>query len=305
MSQSIAKYSYKTDTGVDITISPSVVKDLLIDPKSKDRVTDQEVILFIELCRSQRLNPFLNEAYLVKYGDSAAQMITGKETFTKRAHRNPAFDGYEAGVIVQRGEGVSRREGAMFLAGEKVVGGWAKVYRKDHSRPYVAEAAAVEYNSGQSLWKTKPATMARKVALVQALREAFPDDFSGLYDPAEMGIGEDGLPDAPVIVEAVAAPVADVPPADAGAAPPAPAAPAVDTSAIGPLLDELESSFRISRQEAAAHVRDTAGVTMRQAADSQEAADRAIGALQGLIVQLSGQDGAPEPFEVMQYDIDF
>jgi hypothetical protein len=29
--------------------------------------------------------------------------------------------------------------------------------------------------------------MIRKVALVQALREAFPEDFGGLYSPEEMG----------------------------------------------------------------------------------------------------------------------
>ena len=42
-----------------------------------------------------------------------------------------------------------------------------------------------------------PGTMIRKVALVQALREAFPNTFAGLYDAAEMKVelpdeGEDG-----------------------------------------------------------------------------------------------------------------
>ena len=33
-----------------------------------------------------------------------------------------------------------------------------------------------------------PATMIRKVALVQALREAFPSELSGMYDQSEMGV---------------------------------------------------------------------------------------------------------------------
>jgi hypothetical protein len=43
-----------------------------------------------------------------------------------------------------------------------------------------------EYNTGKSSWAKIPATMIRKVALVQALREAFPSDLGGCYDSAEM-----------------------------------------------------------------------------------------------------------------------
>ena len=43
-----------------------------------------------------------------------------------------------------------------------------------------------EYSTGKSNWLTKPATMIRKVAVAQALREAFPEEMSALYDQAEM-----------------------------------------------------------------------------------------------------------------------
>ena len=43
-----------------------------------------------------------------------------------------------------------------------------------------------EYDQKRSLWLSKPATMIRKVALVQALREAYPGEFGGIYDGAEM-----------------------------------------------------------------------------------------------------------------------
>ncbi len=39
-----------------------------------------------------------------------------------------------------------------------------------------------------SNWAAKPGTMIRKVALVQALREAFPEDLQALYDAEEMGV---------------------------------------------------------------------------------------------------------------------
>ncbi len=34
-------------------------------------VTDQEVVMFLELCKAQKLNPFVKDAYLIKYGKTA------------------------------------------------------------------------------------------------------------------------------------------------------------------------------------------------------------------------------------------
>jgi hypothetical protein len=45
-----------------------------------------------------------------------------------------------------------------------------------------------------SNWKVMPGTMIRKVALVQSLREAFPDEFGGMYSPEEMPIDASTLP---------------------------------------------------------------------------------------------------------------
>jgi hypothetical protein len=45
-----------------------------------------------------------------------------------------------------------------------------------------------EYDTGKSLWNGKKATMIRKVALVHALREAFPSTFGALYDESEVRV---------------------------------------------------------------------------------------------------------------------
>ena len=47
-------------------------------------------------------------------------------------------------------------------------------------------------------WKEMPATMIRKVALVQALREAMPQEFQGMYSPEEMPIDVSALSQEPV-----------------------------------------------------------------------------------------------------------
>ena len=178
--------------GESVKLSPTMVKKYLVS--GGGAVTDQEVMMFLSLCRYQHLNPFLREAYLIKYGSkSPATMVTGKEVFTKRADSNPKYDGKEAGVIVLNENGdVSEREGTMVLPNESLVGGWAKVYIKGHRVPEYTSVNFDEYVGRKSdgeingQWKTKPATMIRKVAVVQALREAFPDTFQGIYAQEEI-----------------------------------------------------------------------------------------------------------------------
>lgn len=179
--------------GEKLKLSPSIIRQYLVSGDSST-VTDQEVMMFLSLCRFNHLNPFLKEAYLIKYGTQPATMVTGKETFMKRANRNPKYAGKEAGIIVYDPNTgvVENREGTFKLQHEQIVGGWAKVYIKDHDHPEYASVSFEEYagrkkdGSLNSQWATKPATMIRKVALVQALREAFPEDYAGLYSPEEI-----------------------------------------------------------------------------------------------------------------------
>lgn len=155
--------------------------------------TDQEAMIFLKLCQARNLNPFLRDAYLIKYDKTKpAQMVVGKDAFTKKAEDHPKFNGYKAGIIVKTADGLDYREGTFLVKGEDLLGGWAEVYRSDRAAtPYKMSVPLNEYSTGKSNWVTKPATMIRKVALVQALREAFPSDFSGMYDQAEMGIDPD------------------------------------------------------------------------------------------------------------------
>ena len=154
--------------------------------------TDQEAYTFLQLCKAQNLNPFLREAYLIKYGNEAASIVVGKDTFTKRADRLAPYNGFKAGIIVLSQAKVQYREGSFFVTGEELLGGWAEVYRKDRTNTYRNEVTLSEYikykNDGsiQKNWKIMPATMIRKIALVQSLREAFPDEFGGQYAPEEI-----------------------------------------------------------------------------------------------------------------------
>jgi phage recombination protein Bet len=165
------------------------------------------VQLFLQLCKFQGLNPFLREVYLVKYGDYPASIVTGKEVFTKRAMANKDFAGFEAGIVVKSGNKLERREGSMKLPGEEIMGGWARVHVKGHEVPFYDEVSFDEYAAKKrdgtltGMWQTKPATMIRKVAIVHALREAFPEQFEGLYSQEEIShVDSSKLSEAPVVV---------------------------------------------------------------------------------------------------------
>jgi len=204
---------YELDNGQSVELSPEIIRNYLVNGDSK--VTDQEVHMFLRLCQYQKINPFLRECYLIKYGSQPAQMVCGKELFTKRAESHPDFDGYEAGVIVlTQDKKLVNRPGTTFLKafGETLIGGWAKVYRKNYRIPIESTAMFEEYTTGKALWASKPCTMVRKVALVQALREAFPDLYGGLYSQEEMPVDGERLPTAPAIPEGESkAPDADQP----------------------------------------------------------------------------------------------
>jgi len=85
--------------GETIVLTPQTVRDYLVSG-DKERVTMQEVVMFINLCKYAGLNPWLKEAYCIKYGNEPATMVVGKEVFMKRAEKTPGFDGMEAGIIV-------------------------------------------------------------------------------------------------------------------------------------------------------------------------------------------------------------
>lgn len=159
------------------------------------KATDAECKIFLETCRAYHLNPFTKEAYLIHYDskndDTASTIVLGKSCYAQMAERHPAFDGFEAGVIVLSDGQLFNREGSIVYEGEELLGGWAKVYRKDRSRPSYDEVKLSEYNTGKSLWAAKPATMIRKVALVHALREAFPSTYGVTYDESELNVEVD------------------------------------------------------------------------------------------------------------------
>lgn len=178
--------------GQEIKLSKKIVQEYIVGTDVP--ITNQEFKLFTELCKVRKLNPFLREAYLIKYkAGTPAQLVVGKDAILKRAVLNPNYDGMESGIIVQKEDGtVEERQGTFRLGNEQLVGGWARVFRKDWTHPIYSSVSfnEVAQKTGQgqlnSNWGTKGATMVEKVAKVRALRETFVEDLAGMYEAEEM-----------------------------------------------------------------------------------------------------------------------
>lgn len=174
--------------GEAVKLSGNTVKQYLV--RGNGDVSDQELVMFMNLCKFQKLNPFLNEAYLIKFGTQPAQIIVSKEAFMKRAESHPKYEGFEAGIIVERNGELVEVEGAVKLTDDKLIGGWAKVHRGDRKMPITVRISLEEFSKGQATWKQMPLTMIRKSAIVNAQREAFPDTLGAMYTEDDADIQE-------------------------------------------------------------------------------------------------------------------
>ena len=155
----------------------------LIVSQNTNQPTDSEMFVFKRLCEDLGANPFLKDIHVVKYSSkSPASFITGKDFYTKVARAQGAT--WEAGVIVKRDGEVVKEVGSFMLDTDELVGGWANVHTKDGTIPTTVPLK--DYNTGKSVWASMPGTMIRKVALVGALRESYPDRFSNTYTAEEM-----------------------------------------------------------------------------------------------------------------------
>jgi len=184
---------YKVDDQ-EIKLTPKIVQEYLVGTTAK--ITMPEFKLFTELCKVRKLNPFLREAYLIKYSNTQpASIVVGKDAILKRAVLNPKYDGMKSGIIVlnETGETIERK-GTFKLPNETLVGGWAEVFRKDWNNSIFCsvsiEEAIQKKGNGEpnSNWTKQPATMIEKVAKVRALREAFVEDLGGMYEAEEMNV---------------------------------------------------------------------------------------------------------------------
>lgn len=190
--------------GQEIKLTPQIVQQYIVGTNAQ--ITMPEFKMFTELCKVRKLNPFLREAYLIKYkAGQAASIVVGKDAILKRAVLNPKYDGMKSGIIVLDENGEEKiKNGTFKKPTEELVGGWAEVFRKDWTHSIYCSVSLEECiqkktdGTPNSNWTKQPSTMIEKVAKVRALREAFVEDLAGMYEAEEMNVD---LPPVEVVEE--------------------------------------------------------------------------------------------------------
>jgi phage recombination protein Bet len=178
----------------------------LIKRTVAEGATDAELAMFLHVAKKAGLDPLQKQIWFVKRKQNVGtrenpkweERVTiqaGVDGLQARALRQPDCEGIQAAAVYDKddfvfdmktGE-VVRHVGNPFAARGAIVGAWSIVKRAG-KMPFVALVRYAEYVDERSfLWKNKPAVMIEKVARSTALRRAYPEDFGGIYDPAEMG----------------------------------------------------------------------------------------------------------------------
>lgn len=176
-----------TTTNNDLLFEPNNLTKETIKKFLCPNASDQELMMGLQIAKTFNLNPLKREVYFVKYGNNPMQVLTGYEVYLKRAERSGQYNGLDI-----------TSQGSLSTGDLKAI---VKVYRKDWTNPLSHEVYYSEYvqtkqdGTPNRFWKEKPITMIKKVAVSQAFRMAFPDEFDGMPYTADEVVDQEKIID--------------------------------------------------------------------------------------------------------------
>lgn len=65
-------YKYEVD-GEPVNLTMNTVQKYIVG--SDARITEQEFVMFASMCKARKLNPFVKDAYLIKYGNQDRKSV--------------------------------------------------------------------------------------------------------------------------------------------------------------------------------------------------------------------------------------
>lgn len=166
---------------------------LLKDTVAKG-ASDDELRLFLEVCKSKRLDPFGKQIHAVKRWDSTLRREVmsfqiGIDGFRSLAERSGRYTGQSAPMWC----GLDGEWRDVWLSQQPPAAAKMSVYKAGFEQPVTRIALYKEYvqttkdGGPNSMWTKMPSNQLAKCAEALALRAAFPEELSGLYTPDEMG----------------------------------------------------------------------------------------------------------------------
>ena len=143
--------------------------------------TKNEVLTFVELCKVRKLNPFLKEAYFIKFGNNVT-IVTNYEKILAIGQNQPNYAGYEYDVYVNGVKSESfdyNDKDVMFKVTIYHYNPITKVREKfTTTRLYLDEYKSSNQGSFKNSYYH---SWAEKIALTNAFRRSYSADMEGLY----------------------------------------------------------------------------------------------------------------------------
>lgn len=216
---------------------------------------------FVEMAIAQNLNPFKREIYGIPYknrktGETTLSIVTGYEVYLRRAESTAQLDGWKVWT-----EGTGREMVAKIM-----------IHRRDREHPFEWEIDYSEYGQDNSMWRSKPKTMLKKVVVAQGFRLCFPSEFQNMpYIVDEVG------DDTEILV------------ANHEGSAEVSSEPAVDQAASQETmekLDELLSDERVPKE-----VREKYGQALAERTPTQKEAEIALARLHAQILKATATGG--------------
>ncbi len=164
--------------------SRNLIRDGLVDLIKKQiakGASDDELKIFLNVCKTRGLDPFARQIYAIKMAGQMTIQVS-IDGFRLIAERSGKYAG-QLGPFwcADNGEWVD-----VWLSKSPPAACKVAVLRNDFKEPLWGTANLDAYSQNTMLWKKMPSHMIAKVAESLALRRAFPAELSGLYTREEM-----------------------------------------------------------------------------------------------------------------------
>ena len=166
--------------------------------------TDNELKLFLEVCKAKNMDPFSKQIYAIKRWDPEAQrevmtFQVGIDGFRAKADSTGLYEGQADPEWC----GADGQWKDVWLSPEPPRAARVRLFRTGFRQPMTGIASYSEYvqvkkdGTPNSVWKKSPANQLAKCAEALAFRKAFPEQLGGLYSEDEMGQADNARHDSP------------------------------------------------------------------------------------------------------------